>query len=204
MARPHLPSSTSRSVSAIPRAAAAGGRRGATIWCAILGLCAVAASSSAQPSDEGAKRIILASWVSGGPAPLASDVAIYDDGAVVFHGMDFEEHRERLGRTDLVRLQNDLASPALATALGRLADDTVLHRDDQETVSFEIGDRPEAGYEMCSDEPMDAAVVKLVGDLNAAAGSLFGNLFHPLPLPSPCPEDHGPWDTPRKPSAPPP
>ena len=97
-----------------------------------------------------------------------------------------------------------LASPAFATALGRLADDTVLHRSDAETVSFEIGDRPEAGYEMCSDEPMDAAVVKLVGDLNAVTLSLFGDLFHPLPLPHPCASLHGPWETPKKPSPPPP
>jgi hypothetical protein len=49
-----------------------------------------------------------------------------------------------------------------------LADDPVLHRSDLETVSFYVGDRPEAGSEMCSDEPMDAAVVKLGRDLNAA------------------------------------
>jgi hypothetical protein len=143
----------------------AGGRRGASIWCAILGLCAVAASSAAQSPDEGAKRIILASWESG---PLTDDVAVYDDGAVIIHDEETKEHWARLGRTDLVRLQADLASSAFASALGRLVDDTVLHHTDGEIVSFYVGDRPEAGSEMCSDEPMDAAVVKLGRDLNAA------------------------------------
>jgi hypothetical protein len=176
---------------------------------------AVPSAVATQPPGEGVKRTVLASWVSSGPAPLVSDVAVYEDGTMVTHGIDLEGYQARLRRRDLLRLRHDLASSAFVSALGHLAGDDVLHRDDMETVSFNIGDRPEAGYEMCNDDPMelmgaepkdakllDAAVVKLVGDLNAIGYSLFGKqLYRGLPLPSPC---FGPRDAAKEPDPIPP
>lgn len=164
-----------------------------------------------QTPGEGAKRLILADWVSSGPAPLWSDVAVYENGTIVAHGMDIAGYRARLRRRDLSRLRDDLASSAFVSALGHLAGDDVLHRDDQETVTFNIGDGPEAGYEMCSDvptgfdlpnpKPLDAAVAKLVGDLNDIGHSLFGKQFYRgLPVPSPC---YGPRDAAKEPYVPP-
>jgi hypothetical protein len=174
--------------------------------CAILGLCVLAASSAAatQPPGEGAKRMVLARWQSGGTAPVMSDVAVYEDGTVVIHGVDRVAYQSRLRGRDLIRLRNDLASSAFMAALGRMGGDELLYGMDAQAVGFMVGNRHEAGYEVCSDEPTDAAVVKLVGDLNAASSSLFGKLGPGLPLPSPCPWMRVPWDTPKKPDAPPP
>src|ERR1700761_4773158 len=98
----------------VPGGAVAVGRRwGLALGWAMLGLCTAAVSLSATQSPEGARKILLASWESGGPAPLASEVAVYEDGTVVFRGMDVEKHRARLDRRDLVRLEDDLASSAL-------------------------------------------------------------------------------------------
>jgi hypothetical protein len=172
---------------------------------AILGLYMLAASPAVatQPPGEGVNRLVLSRWQSGGPAPLVSDVAVYEDGTVVIHGMDFVAYQARLRRRDLIRLRNDLTRSAFLAALGRMGGDDLLYGMDAQTVSFTVGNRHEAGYDMCNDEPMsaagplDAAVVKLVGDLNAAGTSLFGKLYNRLPLSEPCPWLHGPWDTPN-------
>jgi hypothetical protein len=165
----------------------------------------VAASSAVamQPPGEGVNRLVLASWQSGGPAPFGSDVAVYEDGTMVMHWE--HAYQARLPRRDLIRLRNDLASSAFLAALGRMGGDDLLYGEDAETVSFTVGSRHEAGYEMCNDDagPLDAAAVKLVGDLNAAGTALFGKLYdyNRLPLSKPCPWLHGPWDTPNWPDA---
>jgi PhnB protein len=190
---------------ASPRAAAVGKRRGLALRCAILGLCAVAALAAEQLPRGVAKRMVEIVWLSGDREPLASDIEVFEDGIVVIDDIDPGGRAAQLRRRDLIRLRDDLASSAFISALGHLEGEGALFFvPGVQTVSFNVGSRPEAGYHVCSDKPADPAVAKFLGDLNTAGESLFGKRFNRLPLPSPCPSMPGPRDTPKKPDAPPP
>jgi hypothetical protein len=161
-------------------------------------LPAVAAiSCSVRAANAESILVLQAFWSSGGPAPVYREVDIYGDQSISFRGTDNKSHGAKLTAREFSILQRDLASQELKLALSRMTSGDELNTTDAQAVTFVVASQPEVGYDMCSDQPAEGAVVKFLQDLNAICASHFTKIYRGFPLPMPCPWLHGPWDAPK-------